>query len=205
MILYWSLWATFRVFFGVGLRVRVEGLEHVPRRGPFVLCSNHKSWLDPILLGTTLPRQLFYMAKQEIFTSLPAALILRTVGAFPVRRHHADRHALRKALALLGGGRAVAMFPEGTRSRDGSVGRAQPGAALLALASGAEVVPVAICGEYRPGRLVVRFGRPFSLIEPGRDHWSSTELRALADEKIMGAVRALSGRDVRPQPVAGSA
>ncbi len=206
MILYWFLWGTLRLFFVLGLRVRVEGLEHVPRRGAFVLCSNHTSWVDPVLLGTLLPRQVFYMAKEEIFASPPAALVLRTLGAFPVRRHHADRGALRTALALLGGGRAVAVFPEGTRSRDGSLGRAQPGVALLAVVSGAEVLPVAICGEYRPGRLVVRFGPTFRLSDPGRARWTSRELRTLAEERIMGAVRALlRGRGGNRRVVPGPA
>lgn len=191
MILYWLVWLALRVFFLFGMRVRVEGMEHVPRSGPFVLCSNHVSWIDPLLLGALLPRKLFYMAKKEMFTSPLLALVLRTVGAFPVRRHQADRRALRTALDLLGGGRAVAVFPEGTRSRDGSLGRAQPGAALLALHSGARVLPVAICGRYRRGGITVRFGPTFHVAAPRQARPSSLELRAVADQQIMGAVRAL--------------
>lgn len=192
MIVYWPLWAALRVIFLLGLRVRVQGLDNVPRSGPFVLCSNHVSWLDPMLLGAILPRQVFYMAKHEIFVSPPAALLLRTVGAFPVRRHYADRRALRWALQLLRRGRAVAVFPEGTRSRDGRLGPGEPGAALLAVSSGARIVPAAICGAYRPGELEVRFGAPFHLpIPPGTQRLTAAQLRALANEHIMGRVAAL--------------
>jgi 1-acyl-sn-glycerol-3-phosphate acyltransferase len=191
MILYWCVWAVVRFYFFVLLRIRLEGAEHVPRNGGFIVCSNHISWLDPLMLGAAFPRHLFYMTKAEAFASPVAGGILRCVGAFPVRRHTADRRALRRALDLLAAGRVVAMFPEGTRSRDGRLGPAQPGAALLGVWSGAEITPVAISGTYRPGRLSVRIGAPFRLSRPEVRRHSGEALLRLANEEIMGAVAAL--------------
>lgn len=191
MILYWFSWIVLRVYFVMIMRVRVEGRENIPPSGSFVLCSNHVSWLDPLLLGAMFPRRLYYMTKVEAFASPLAALILRTVGAFPVRRHAPDRGAIRRALDLLRTGRTVAVFPEGTRSRDGRLGPAEPGAALLALWSGTQVLPVAISGAYRPGRLRLRYGPVFRLSRPDNRRHSGEALRRLADEEIMGRVAAL--------------
>jgi len=200
MILYWFCWIVLRFFFVVILRLRVEGRENIPRSGSFVLCSNHVSWLDPLLLGAMFPRRLYYMTKVEAFASPVAGMILRTVGAFPVRRHAPDRGAIRRALDLLSNGRTVAVFPEGTRSRDGQLGRAEPGAALLAVWSGAEVLPVAISGSYRPGRLRLRYGSGFRLTRPDNRRHSGETLQRLADEEIMGRVAALlPGGSRRPR------
>ncbi len=191
MILYWVLRVLLRAIFLGLVRVRVEGAGHLPRKGGVVLCSNHISWLDPLLLGALLPRRLFYMTKVEAFASPAASAVLRTVGAFPVHRHRGDRRALRHALDLLESGRIVTVFPEGTRSRDGRLGRAEPGAALLAAWSGKPIVPVAISGRYGPGRLTLRCGAPFELRLPEGRKPSSAELHAIAEDQIMGAVRAL--------------
>ncbi len=198
MILYWFCWLVLRVYFFGVLRLRVEGLDHFPRKGSLILCCNHFHWLDPLLLGAVSPRQVFYMTKAEAFASPVAGLILRTVGAFPVRRHSADRKAIRQALGLLHDGRTVAVFPEGTRSRDGRLGHAEPGAALLAAWSGSDILPVAISGSYRPGRLMVRFGPVFRLNLPAGRKPSGQDLEQMAEEQIMGAVRGLlrpAGRD----------
>lgn len=191
MILYWFCWIVLRFYFFVVLRIRVEGREHIPRHGSFILCSNHISWLDPLTLGAAFPWHLHYMTKAEAFASPLAAMILGTVGAFPVRRHSADRGAIRRALGLLGAGKVVAVFPEGTRSRDGQLGRAEPGAALLAVWSDTVVLPVAISGIYRPGGLRLRFGPCFRLHRPESRRQSGAALQQLADNEIMGRVAAL--------------
>ena len=178
----------FRAYFLGWLGVRVEGLEHVPRRGAFMLCSNHISWMDPPLLGAVSPRHLAFMTKAEVFASPVVAMILRTVGAFPVRRHSADRPAMRYAMGLLQRGQAICLFPEGTRSRDGRLGRAEPGAALIAARTGAPIVPVAICGTYRRGHLVIRFGAAEPLLTPGEDRPGGADLQRLAQERIMGRI-----------------
>ena len=152
--------ALFWLLFSLAYRWEVRGREHVPAEGPLLVVANHFSWLDPPLVGTVLPRKVHFMAKQELFRNPLVARILRRLGAFPVRRGQPDRWALRHALQLLQEGRVVAMFPEGTRSR-GPLGPFEPGAALVALKSGAPVLPVAIAGPYRlGGRVRVRIGPP---------------------------------------------
>ncbi len=191
MVLYWFLWLVLRFWYRLVLRVRLEGREQVPRGQAFVVCSNHISWQDPMLLGALMPRQVFFMAKAEVFASPVGGAILRTVGAFPVRRGTADRGAIRHALDLLASRRPVVVFPEGTRSRDGRLGTAEPGAALLALWADALVLPVAISGRYRRGGLRVAIGRPFHLQRGAQRRPSTAELQRIAQEQIMGAVGAL--------------
>lgn len=204
MILYWFLWVVLRFWYRLVLRVRLEGMDQVPRGHAYVICSNHISWQDPMLLGAVMPRQVFFMAKAEMFASPFSGAILRTVGAFPVRRGTADRAAIRRALDLLASRRPVCVFPEGTRSRDGQLGVAEPGAALLAVWSDALVLPVAIGGRYRRGGLRVTIGRPFRL-QRGAHRLSTAELQRIAQEQIMGAVGALvrqgaDGARVAPGP-----
>ena len=157
--------------------VRVEGDEHVPATGPFILASNHTSLADPPLLGATVGhrnrRLIHFMAKQEIRGWPIIGWLADNAGVFFVRRGGSDRAAQRLALKLLAEGRPIAIFPEGTRSRDGRLGSARPGVALLAVRSGVPVLPVAIIGTHRifPGRsrfphrspVTVRIGKPFDL------------------------------------------
>ena len=163
----------------------------MPRRGAFILCSNHFSWMDPPLLGAVCPRPLAFMTKAEMFAIPGLAIVLRIVGAFPVRRHSADRPAIRHAMDLLQRGRAVCLFLEGTRSRDGRLGRAEPGVALIAARTGAPIVPVALCGAYRRGQLVVRIGAGQPLLAPQEVRHGGADLQRLAQERIMDRIAAL--------------
>ena len=127
-------------------RVRVTGLERVPRSGPVLLAINHLSMLDPILVGAVIPRPIYFMAKEELFRYPLLGRILRWVHAFPVRRGEPDREAIQYALKRLQEGQVVGIFPEGTRSLDGQLLTLHGGTALLALKSGAPILPVAITG-----------------------------------------------------------
>ena len=180
--------ALFSALFSTVFRWRVGGRENVPERGPVLLCSNHISWWDPPLVGCGSPRRVYFMAKEELFSVPFLGRAIRALGAFPVRRGMADRSAVRSALEHLRAGRVVGMFPEGTRSRKGTLGRAEPGAALLALKSGATVVPVAIRGPYRVFRPVrITFGRPLALADLQCSRPRSGDL-ARAGERIMEAI-----------------
>jgi 1-acyl-sn-glycerol-3-phosphate acyltransferase len=162
---------------GVVGGARVEGDEHVPVSGPFILASNHTSLADPPILGATVGhrnrRLIHFMAKQEIRGWPLIGWLADKSGVFFVRRGESDRAAQRLALELLAEGRPIGVFPEGTRSRDGRLGKAKAGVAVLALRSGAPVLPVAIAGTHRlfPGRsrfphrsrITVRIGEPFVL------------------------------------------
>jgi 1-acyl-sn-glycerol-3-phosphate acyltransferase len=153
-------------------RLEVEGREHVPSTGPVLLVSNHVSVLDPPLVGGASPRELHFMAKEELFDVPLFGRLISALNARPVRRDGSDGRALKTALRLLGEGRALLVFPEGTRGVEGRLGEGKPGAGMLALMSGAQVVPVHVSGSGRalpPGRMVprpakvrVRFGPPLS-------------------------------------------
>lgn len=157
---------------GLISRHEVIGLENLPRTGQFLLMANHVSWLDPPILGWLIPRRITFMAKEELFRNWFVRWVVAGYGAFPIRRGEGDRQALREALKVLDSGAVLGMFPEGTRSRDGQLQPGQPGIAMLALRSGAPVVPVSIVGTDRIWRLssllrrprfTVTIGRPFKL------------------------------------------
>jgi 1-acyl-sn-glycerol-3-phosphate acyltransferase len=148
-------------------RTRVRGLENVPASGGCVVAANHISNLDPFPLGIAIwPRQLHFMAKQELWKP-GLATLLRSAGAFPVRRGEGDVDAFRTAVRLCKSGRAIAMFPEGTRRRKGLRKRRQPsvhvGTARIALAAGVPLIPTAVAGTdrlLRLGPVQVSFGPP---------------------------------------------
>ena len=153
-----------RLVAAVYARVEVVGREHLPREGGVILVSNHISSVDPELLAALLPRHVRWMAKQEIFDHPFTGPLARLFGAFPVRREEADLSALRRSLQALEEGQVIGIFPEGHRSRTGRMLPALPGAAIIALRSGAPVLPVAISGSDTV-RLPHLFWRPFQ--QPG--------------------------------------
>ena len=160
-------WPVVRFLF----RARATGTEHLPRAGGFVLAANHVSNFDPWPLGLPLfPRRyLRFMAKSELFR-FGVGPILHAGGAFRVRRGEGDVEAIEKAIELVRDGEVVVIFPEGTRRRKGLVKKHQPrphtGAARVALATGAPLIPAAISGTdslLRLGPLRVAYGPPVAL------------------------------------------
>lgn len=177
-------------------RWRVEGVEHIPKKGGAILAANHASYLDPPLLGAAAPRPVHFMAKKELFGLPILKTILPAINAYPVARGKPDRAAIRAAYEILSQGGLFALFPEGTRSRTGELLPAKRGAALIALRAGAPVIPVGIVGADRimpPGsrlprfpRLTVRFGRPLDL-EPAREMPDKEAVNWMSDQ-IMDAI-----------------
>lgn len=160
------------------LPLRIAGAERVPRHGPLLVVSNHLSNADPPLLVIAFPRPLFFLGKSELFTVPGLGWLVRKFGGFPVQRGTPDRAALRTALSVLREGEAMGIFPEGGRSRTGSLVSGLPGVGLLALQSRAPVLPVAITGteyfpvngEWPPRRpasaprgVTIQFGSPFQI------------------------------------------
>jgi 1-acyl-sn-glycerol-3-phosphate acyltransferase len=145
------------------------GREHIPEHGPAIIASNHRSFFDPFILGTMARRPMYYVAKRELFEIHPVlSWLLSALGAFPVDRGHGDRDTIATARELLARGELVLIFPEGTRTRPGPLGRPRRGVGRLALETGAPVIPVAIIGteairrgwRFRPHKVRVRAGRP---------------------------------------------
>jgi len=155
----------------------IEGLEHVPRSGAFIMVSNHNSNLDPPfiggLIGRHIGRPIHFMAKEEIRGWPLVGWLARGSGVFFVRRGEGDRAAQRIALEHLAEGRPIGIFPEGHRSRDGVLQEPKVGVSLLAMRSGALLLPVGISGSGKifPGRsrlphrtrVDIRIGEPFQL------------------------------------------
>lgn len=152
-----------RVVFGI----RLYGREHIPKSGPFILASNHISYFDPPLVGSFIPRELFFFAKKELFDNKIFGWIIWRTNARPVRRGQMDRQALATSLQILREGYGLTMFPEGTRSKTRELLPPKPGLGLLAAKAACPVVPAYIHGAnrlkdclLRRDRLSLSYGEP---------------------------------------------
>lgn len=146
-------------------RLDVKGSERIPAKGPAIIACNHISFADPPIVGASIFRPMHFIAKQQLFEVPILGWLIRQVNAFPVRREERDVSAFKAAQRLLESGEAVLLFPEGTRSRSGKLGKAKPGVGMLAAKTGAPVVPA--CVHNTPNmkrfkKLSVRFGEPLS-------------------------------------------
>ena len=166
-------------------RMEAIGLEHFPKDGGVLLCANHIHNFDPIIVGIMAPRPVHYMAKEEIFSVPVLGNIVRNCNAFPVKRGFTDREALRTGLKVLKDGHVLGLFPEGTRSKTGELGKGLAGAGFFALRSTAAVVPCAIIGPYRSFRkLKVIYGEPIDLDEMRKEKASAEQVTELIMSKI---------------------
>jgi 1-acyl-sn-glycerol-3-phosphate acyltransferase len=166
-------------------RIEAIGREHFPKEGGVLLCSNHIHNFDPMVVGMMAPRPIHYMAKEEIFSVPVLGNIVRKCNAFPVKRGFNDREALRTGLKLLKDGHVFGLFPEGTRSKTGELGKGLSGAGFFALRSTAAVVPCAIIGPYRSFRkLKVVYGQPIDLEEMRKEKVSAEQVTELIMSKI---------------------
>jgi 1-acyl-sn-glycerol-3-phosphate acyltransferase len=193
-------------------RPHVEGRDLVPRKGAVIFASNHLSFIDSIAIPVAAPRPVHFLAKSSYFEGTGLAGWVKrefftSIGAIPVRRGagQAALDALDQQRLLLEEGKAVALYPEGTRSLDGRLYKGRTGAAFLALQTGAPVVPVGLVGTdevmpvgarmpVRGKRITVRFGAPIDV----RAHGAATSGRArrAATDEIMTAIHALSGQEL---------
>lgn len=144
---------------------RIKGLENFPAKGPVIIACNHISLWDPIIVGCTLPRQVFFMAKGELFTKPMLGKLLEGLGAFPVKRGQGDISAIRKSLVVLKEGKLLGIFPEGTRSQSGDIQEAMAGIVLIMEKSSAPILPIKIYGSrgllrQKRGNLGIIIGEP---------------------------------------------
>ncbi len=187
------------------MRVKVVGAENIPKnegQPPLVLCCNHISNWDPILLEIVQPRHVYFMAKAELFCNkLFSWLLGKQFGAFPVKRGTGDTGAIDTAKTLVGEGKLVGIFPEGTRSKDGKLLRPKSGAALVVLQTGASVLPVAITAKNQKIRpfckTTITFGKPLSPQELHTEDPSTPDLR-YTTRKIMAAISDMIEGTVQP-------
>ena len=170
-LVLWLIRAILQPFFHIYFRMVRIGREHIPAEGPVILASNHRSFIDPFLIGTMVRRPVYYVAKRELFEYHPVLTwLLSALGAFPVDRGAGDDQMIDTAKGILARGGIVLMFPEGTRTRPGSLGKPKRGVGRLALETGAPVVPIAVIGtddirkgwRLRPRKVRLRAGRPLT-------------------------------------------
>ena len=133
-----------RFWFGTILGTRVIGTENIPASGAFILAANHVSNWDPPFLGTFMEREVCYMGKEELFKNPIMAWVCRSLHVFPVKRGAADKTAIKTAIKILKDGKCFGIFPEGTRSKTGKLGKAEAGVSLIAAMTKAPIVPAAI-------------------------------------------------------------
>jgi 1-acyl-sn-glycerol-3-phosphate acyltransferase len=148
-------WLAVPIFGGL-YRARARGTGNIPSSGPAIVITNHKANIDPVICGMIFDRPLRYMAKKELFGNAALRKLIVNLGAFPIDRGAGDRAALTTSLDILKGGEVLLMFPEGHRQRDDAVHEFLPGVGMIALRSGASVVPMAMDGTQR----MVQGGRP---------------------------------------------
>ncbi len=135
-----------RLAFRLVLRLDVRGVENIPSEGPLIIAISHSSFLDPLLVGPNFPRDITPMAKIEAFDYPVLGWVVRSYGAFPVRRGEADLNAFKMALKILARQHAMVIAPEGHRSDNGALQRGREGAIMLSLRSGAPILPIAVWG-----------------------------------------------------------
>jgi 1-acyl-sn-glycerol-3-phosphate acyltransferase len=199
-----------RLLFGL----EVRGTEHVPREGAILVVANHASNLDPPLIGCRAPRQFCFLAKEELFRIPLFGRLIHALNARPLRREGADPRAVRTALRLLDEGKALLLFPEGTRGEEGTLRAAKAGAGMLAVMSGVPVVPAYIRGSGtvwprgrklpRTGKVIVSFGSPLRF-ERGTGPERKERYEA-ASRAMMDAIARLmpASEDAELEPVGGA-
>ena len=180
---YWPTRLMLQPLLMLLFRLQRIGREHIPSDGGVILAPNHRSFLDPWVVGVCLRRPVYFVAKRELFEKRWMGWFLNALGAFPIRRGESDDDAMETARVLVERGEAIMIFPEGTRIRRGSLGEPKRGVGRLALETGAPVVPIAVHGTerirrgllIRPFKVRVRCGRPltFPRVEQPSAHLAS--------------------------------
>ena len=204
-MLYWIIKAILTPVLRLLYRVRIDGREQLPERGPVILASNHRSFMDSLFLPLVVRRRVTFVAKAEYFDNKKTAWFFRGVGQIPIRREggSASERALASATEVLKAGGVFGIYPEGTRTRDGNLHRGHTGVSRLALRTGAPIVPVGMIGtdEINPigsklprlfRKVTIKFGTPIAPDRyAGREH-DPLVLRQITDE-AMFEIQQLSG------------
>jgi 1-acyl-sn-glycerol-3-phosphate acyltransferase len=168
--IFWTVRALLGMAIQVYFSLERNGRKNIPKRGPVILAANHRSFLDPFVIGCLVRRPVYFVAKKELFEKRWQGWILNGLGAFPIKRGESDEESMATARTVLERGGALVIFPEGTRHRKGPLARPKRGVGRLALETGAPVIPVAILGserarrgwKIRPVWVRIRCGRPLT-------------------------------------------
>ena len=196
------LWAVGKVFvlpvYKLIFRYKVNGKNNVPDEGAYIICSNHLSNHDPVLLGLAQRRQIYYMAKAELFKNKFLALLIRGLGAFPVSRGAGDGKAINEGEQIVRDKKLLGIFIEGTRSKTGDFLRPKSGAAIVAHQMNVPVIPVCITPNNQKVKafqgVTISFGKPMTPEELGLKNGTPEEYRN-ASRMIMNEIKKLRERD----------
>lgn len=175
-----------KIFFSV----RYEGMENIPDGEGFILACNHQSYWDPVVIAWKIKAPLTFMAKSELFRNPIFGWIISHLGAFPIERGSGDGGAIDRAVGLMSQGKALVIFPEGTRSKNGKPGRARSGLAVVAAQTKANVLPcgVAFAGPLRfRQRITVRYGKLIPFQDLALENASPGEIKR-ASQMVMGKI-----------------
>jgi len=162
-IIYFLAYYIMNLYFKLIRRWEVKGRSNLPEDGSLIVMANHISGFDPPIVGCVLNRQVFFMAKEELFKNSFWGWFFRKIGVFPVRRGKPDLSAIKRALRILKSGNVLGLFPEGTRHEPGNMGKVKLGAVMLALKSESPILPIGIKNVKNNKRLKVSIGKPFTL------------------------------------------
>lgn len=193
----------FKIFKGIAFVLakifvpfKAEGQEKLPKDGGIVLCSNHISIIDPVLIVLTSKRRIYFMAKSELFKNKLSATFFKICGAFPVNRGHNDTSAIDTAKQIVEDGKVFGIFVEGTRTKnsDASPGKAKSGAAVVAASTKSDIIPVAVTYKHgRPrifSRAVVTYGKVIKAEEVAISEVKTSEVKKVT-ARIMDDITAL--------------
>lgn len=185
----------------VMLRIGHYGVENIPEEGGLVLASNHQCFLDPMLVGMGSKRQLRFMARASAFQIPLIGRWMAAIGVFPIERGTADLGAIRKSVEIVSSGKVLLVFPEGTRTHDGTIGAFKPGCILIAQKAESPLVPVAIRGAYEAwprqnklpwfGKVTVAYGPP---MDPGQSREDAKQVQVLLTSEICRLYRSMDWR-----------
>ena len=194
MNLYKIFKVTVSPIFRILYRIEVIGKENVISQGRMICCSNHTNNLDPIILAMTLPREINYMAKKEIFKNKLLAKLLYKLGTFPVDRQASDITAIKTALKILKDENVLGIFPEGTRVKELNLNNVKPGIALLSIKSQAPILPIYIEGNYKLfSKIKVIFGQPFDFSDSYGKKLNTEDYKILSQD-ILKSIYSLKSK-----------
>ena len=165
---YRVCWCVVNALFALLFTRKTRGREHVPRAGGFIVACNHISFWDPPLVGASLPREVHFLAKEELFANGAFRWLISSLNAIPIRRGLSDPGGVKRALDVVSRGAGLVMFPEGGRVKEGGLKPALPGVGLLSVKAGVPVVPAYVSGSDKIKKAILRlhrveltFGEPY--------------------------------------------
>lgn len=195
-VVYFTSRTLYRIALKFPIMASVKGREHFPKKGGFILASNHISYSDPPIVGSCAPRVVHFLAKKELFNSAWFSYLLKSSNAHPLSRGTGDLATMRLAINIINQGDGIVLFPEGTRSRNGQLGKGKPGIGMMARRGNCPIIPCYAIGQQEfikcltfRGKMYVHFGEAIT------PEWMATlpagkeGARLIADETMARIAR----------------